>query len=219
MTYDDTNWLPSLFRTLNDFISGAVDSSVQGNSGGNSGLKVYRLTFDFPAAATVADELPFRGEDGRPQSIIHFVIDDIDNHPLGMGDNVVDEILSEDELTLIPVEAEMHMVNFDVGIWATDASGGSTARLVAYQMLSQVFGPTSAKESFQTLTGGLEIVSFRGGRMIQETVNDIRLYRVIDSELIIRAYSRQNVPDQPVVGDVAQNTGLIIGDTIIIDVP
>lgn len=216
-TYNPTNWLPTLFRAIHDFVLDEINKWIEVDDV-PSGLQAYEIVFDFPPAVDAADKIPFRNEQGKPVTLIHFAVDDIDNMPLGIGESIISETVDEDEFTVVQQEAERHTINFDVGIWATDASGGSTSRLVAYQMLSRLFGTPSAREHFQTVTGGIDIISFRGGRFIQETINDIRIFRTIDSELIVRAYSHNDVLQQTLVGEVEQNSGLIIGDEIIIDV-
>lgn len=216
-TYNEADWLPSLFRSLSDFVSIEINKWVKDGNNQNAGLEVYEISFDFPAAFDDPALVPLRNADGRPVTLIHFVVDDIDNMPVGIGSNEIKETVDEDTYIVTTQEAEAHVVNFDVGIWATDASGGSSSRLVAYQMLSRLFGPPSAREHFQSVTGGVEIMSFRGGRMIQETVNDIRVYRVIDCTLVARVYSANDVVPVTLVGEIDQDSGLIIGDTIIVD--
>lgn len=217
--YDGRTWLETLFRSVEEFIKTGIDNYIK-NGSTPVGLWAYDVVMDFPTAAEPAEKLPFKKDD-KPVTLIHLAIDEIQNVPLGMGDGTYAEAVVEgdDENAgeVYPEEAEGHEVNFDIGIWATDASGGSSSRLAAYQMLNSLLGGPSAQDFFHARTGGVEIRSFNGGRFLMETVNDLRLYRVVDSELVVRVFSRKIVIPQVLVDDIDQTQGLTVGDEIIVN--
>lgn len=217
--YDDTSWLTSLFRVVGAYVADGINNSVRLPNRDPVGLGAYQITFDFPRADEITQKYPFRNEQGDPVTLIHFAIDDITNEPLGFGENIIQETPDQAEFFLTPEEAEKHLVNFDVGVWASEASGGSTARLVAYQTLHQIFGPPSQRQRFNSLTEGLQVLNFSGGRFLQETINDLIIFRTIDTELTVRAYSRHIVADQIIVDNIDIDPDLLFGDTVIIDVP
>lgn len=184
--FDPDSWLISLHRALKDYVENEINEYVQ--SGGNGvGLDVYDVVFDWPDAAELAKEAEL------PKTIIHFVVDDMDTRRLGFGNQhvaAVEEDRAEPASDLIRFhEANGHIVNFDVGVWASDQSGGSTARLVVYEMLFKLFGTEAARRRTRD-TIEVEIQRFNGGRFIIDKIGDVRVYRIIDSELVVRVYSR-----------------------------
>jgi len=185
MSYNPDQWLTSLQRTLSGLISDEIDAYIQ-DAGGDAGLKVYDVVFDWPDAAELATGARLE------KTIIHFVIDDINNLKLGFGDDTVSatEITITDPDTITYHEGQRHELNFDVGVWASDKSGGSTARLVVYEMLQRLFSMESGRRKVRLDTDGVEILRFNGGRFITDKINDVRVYRIIDSELVVRVFSR-----------------------------
>jgi hypothetical protein len=168
---DAEAWLESLTRVLDAYVN--RNSSV-----------VYDIRFSFPEADERADFIKL------PQTIIHFEIDDIDNPKFGMGDNVVDEIFDETGVTVQGIEAVPHVVDIDVGIWASPNSGGTTARLRAYQLLNRLFTGAEAYENLLR-EGDIEIINFTGGSFIREKVSDIALFRVVGISLKVRVFERR----------------------------
>lgn len=214
--YDPRKWLPSMFRALSEYVSGGIDASTK-HFDEDIGLRAYEILFDFPAARVDPRKLPFRNEQGEATTLFHLEIDNIDSQPLGFGDNQFTETIYAANGTVVPEEAHGHEVTFDVGVWATDESGGSSARLEAYGILDSIFSGPGAQNACQSLTGGVLIRSFSGGRFLTETVNDIRLYRVADVELVTHVYSSKLV--QPAVIPVIEIVPeLIIDGVVIVDV-
>jgi hypothetical protein len=85
-------------------------------------------------------------------------------------------------------------------VWASDQSGGSTSRLIAYEILDKAFGGEMAKRKCMEATQGVELISFMGGRFVMDSINDIRIFRIVNAELVVRVYSRKDgsaliVPD------------------------
>jgi hypothetical protein len=179
-------WLTSTFDALTDYITGEIDGYVKDNLNADAGLNVFEISFDFPAA----DGQPVSAEIDK--TIIHFIVDDIDNGRLGFGQQYVSsvETVEGGVTSVVPAEARPHVVNFDVGIWASDQSGGTTARLRAYEMLDKLLASDIARRKCADATDGVEIRSFRNGRFITDTINDIRVFRVVGAELVVRVYGR-----------------------------
>jgi len=184
--FDPDNWMTSLHRALEEYVRNEIDEYVQA-AGNPVGLQVYEIVFDFPDSAEIAKESEL------PKTIIHFAVDDVDNIRLGFGNNFtnsVEEDRVEPASDLIRYhEGNGHVVNFDVGVWASDQSGGSTARLIVYQMLYKLFGTQLGKEKLRESID-VEIQRFNGGRFIIDKINDVRVFRIIDCEMVARVYSR-----------------------------
>lgn len=176
-------WLTSLFDSLTDYVTAEINAAVGGN-----GADVYDVVMSYPDSDFLPSDAEFK------KTLIHLEIDDIDNRILGYGDNVVDNVIVEPTPTVAgtvtPLEATLHMVNFDVGVWATDASGGVTSRLRIYEILNRAFSTDAARKRCRAVTGGVEIRHFTGGRFVTESINDIRVFRVVGAELETRVYSR-----------------------------
>lgn len=170
--------------------------------------------------------------DGRPdvpellstmdKTIIHFTIDANDNKPLGFGRQVVDgdELVTVDDGTfLTEYMGRIHTVNFDVGVVATDQAGGASARYRAYEMLDYIFNGVDNKRLFETNTGGIEIISFDAGRFAKDTINDVRAFRIVGAELVVRVYSRDVASDPVILVDQEpiQDVDVEIGGSHIVD--
>lgn len=191
--HDPNNWLVSLQRVLKDYTLARIDELVT-VAGNPSGLDVYNVIFDWPDAVELAKDAKLE------KTIIHFAIDDIDNVRVGLGENFV-AATEEDRLEplsdlLTLYEAQFHNVNFDIGVWASDQSGGITSRLVVYQTLHGMFGTEVARRKTRAATD-IEIIRFNGGRFITDRINDLRVFRIIDCELVTRVSSRTS--DVPLV--------------------
>jgi len=184
LTIDPDEWLLSTFRALKDMIERNFDRDL------------YEVVGSFAEADDLARDVPLR------KSVIHFEIDAIDNMRLGFGDGVVkrNENLVDDSLT--EEEAQWHEINFDVGIWASDDTGGVTARLKLYQLLTNLLDGPSAEERVHTETDGIEIRRFNGGRFDLEKVQDVRLFRVVDMELVVRVAGRKTSVPIPYIDNL-----------------
>jgi hypothetical protein len=214
-TYDPYQWLPSMFRAIREYVLKGIDKAAKYYTD-DIGLRQYEIVFDYPASVLVPDKLPFTNADGDPVTLIHFEIDNIENRLVGFGESHIGETPYPASGTIVPEEAEAHEVNFDVGIWATDKSGGSTSRLMAYQALDTIFSGPSAQEACESATEGVLVRSFGGGRFISDSVNDIRLFRVADMELVCFVYSTKLVIPE-ISSDFVIVPELFIDETLIID--
>lgn len=197
-TFNPDAWLTSLFDAMTDYIESGVNAAVLDSDDAPVGSTVYNVVMAEPAA----DDLPFDTENDK--TIIHFEIDDIQNKRLGFGDGFVAATTTEADdanpATETPQEAVEHVVNFDVGIWATDKSGGVTARLRAYEILDKLLSGDVARVNCRTQTAGVEIRSFMNGRFVKDTINDVRVFRMVGAELVVRVYSR-NVANTATIVD------------------
>jgi hypothetical protein len=188
-------WLTSLQRSLTSYTLDEIDKAVM--VGANpSGLDTYEVIYDWPDAAEMAKDAKLE------KTLIHFAIDDINNIVLGLGENIyntVENTVPDPDL-LTRHEGQCHEVNFDVGVWASDQSGGVTSRLVVYEMLHKVFGTEIGKRKLRS-TIDVEVLRFNGGRFITDRINDLRVFRIIDCELVARVYSRHITEPQVIVDD------------------
>ena len=210
--FNPDQWLTSLQRALKDYTLREINNSVMAGAT-PSGLDTYEVVYDWPDAFELAKDAKLE------KTIIHFAIDDIANTIIGLGDNVyntVEENRNEPNSDLVRLhEGQCHEVNFDVGVWASDQSGGATARLVVYETLQKIFGTEIGKRKVRSAID-VEVRRFNGGRFITDRISDLRVFRLIDTELVARVYSREI--DEPLViidqEPVVTSTVTIGGETI-----
>jgi hypothetical protein len=200
--YDPLAWVTSMQRSLREYVLNEIHLAISDEDHPTPnpvGLAVFDVVFDYPFSANPALEADLS------KTIIHFEIDDIENIKLGFGPDVVDDVYTPGDITnpatVVEREARCHKVNFDVGVWASDLSGGSTQRLLAYELLEKMFGGELARDKCMGYTQGVELFSFQGGRFVVDTINDVRVFRVVGGELVVRVYSRKDgneliVPDE-----------------------
>lgn len=196
-TYDPDVWLVSMVRALQDYIV-------------NNSSTVYDIQMSFPNTDLMEKHMPFE------KTIIHFDIDGIDSMPLGMGDNVVDYSIIEIDTTVTDQEAHIYIVRFDVGIWASEQSGGTTARLEAKQDLARLFDGPSAQAGAFTYTEGVHILSFEGGRYFIDSINDLPIWRVGDMTLTTKVFSRRTPGPLLYPSTFEIDPGVEIDDTVIV---
>lgn len=199
MAFNPDKWLVSLQQTLKAYVTTTLDLT-----------DVYELRMEYPPADSLADKMPF------PETILHFEIDDPRLVPFGIGDNVVGGVYDEVGGTLEEWEAHCHEVDINVGVWASIASGGVSARLEARQDLDTLFVGPAARTACMTFTDGVEILSFSGGQFVNDVISDMPVFRVVDANLRVRVYSRTRKLPIPFVNDIEQSPGLLIDETIII---
>lgn len=212
MTYNPEIWMESLVRTLQAYVQQGFDNAVRDNNGDPVGLEVYNIIMEFPGESIDnVKTLPLK------KTIVHFEIDDPQTRVVGFGDNIFNDNFDEVESTVKPQEARLHTVNFDVGIWSTDTTGGTTARMRAYQILNSLFSGSQATAALRAFSDGgdgpIDILSFAGGSFATERVNDINVYRTIGAELEVRVFSRTLLPPaEPAI------TGVTVDEiTIVVD--
>lgn len=178
MTYDPEKFFETTLRTLKDYVEANINT------------RVYDVVMEFPGSIVDAGKLPMK------KTLIHFEVDSIDSGPVGFGDGMFEDNYNSTDQTITPQYAEIHVFTLDVGVWASDSSGGTTQRMRARQALEFMFGVNNGgtkklRDFSDGGDGGIEILSFTGGRFVLDrTENDVRLYRMVDCSLVLRAFSR-----------------------------
>lgn len=217
MTVTDFNpeiWLETAMRGIVDFAREGFHESIRDENNNPAGQGIYDIVMEFPSTEKILTMMPLA------RTLIHFEIDDIDDRILGFGDG--HHRLNYDEFMqrIQPQEAGEHRIDLDVGVWTSNRAGGVTARLRAYQTLRNLFHGGIAIEKLRDATndlgeGGVEIMSFTGGRFLTDTVNDIEVFRVIDCTLKVRVFSRTPIePEIPTIEDILIIPELIIDDNL-----
>ena len=198
--FDPEKWLETCVRGIKDYALEAFDPDV------------YEIIMEWPGAELDSREAPW------DKTIIHFSIDTQDDVILGMGDDPLEWNYSAPEQAVFPQWGAAHVINFDVGTWATDKSGGTTSRMRVKQHLYNLFGYPNSVQALRAATdnsdGAVEILNFTGGHdTIDSTANDIRVYRTVDCSLEVRVFSRTPLPSQsgPAIEEILQDqSGLTI---------
>lgn len=188
MSYNPEDYLVSAVSELEAYVAAGFNAAVLSPTNVPVGLEAYDVVMEFPGPSIDAQKVPFT------KTIIHFEIDSQDDGLIGYGDNTFaynyDSVLKQ----VRPQTGAFHILNFDVGIWATDSSGGTTSRLRAKQILWKLLGDRQGREALLAASsgsdGGLEILSYSGGRFLAEQVNAIDVYRMVDCTLELRVFSR-----------------------------
>lgn len=202
-TFDPDKWTTSFFRALFNYTKAKLNITDV------PATDLYELVESYPDIDALTKKMPI------PVTIIHFDIEDMDNVFFGLGDNVVRETYLPASLEVEEWEAHCHVVNIDVGVWASIESGGPPARLEARQDLDRVFNGPAARDDCMAVTDGVEILSFTGGRHITDAINDVPVFRVVDQQLRVRVYSRTKKVG-PAVEVILQNPQLTIQNQAVI---
>lgn len=188
-------------------------NAVLDNNNNAAGDQIYDVIMEFPGPLLDNADNPL------PKTLIHFEIDDERDMMVGLGENIYADNYDGVAHTVNPQYAGLHQINFDVGIWASDQSGGTTARLRAKQILYDLLGAPSGRINFQATTDGgdgrVEILDYTGGRFIRDTINDVPVFRMIDGQLVVRVYSRTKLSATPgpSIEGIDQAPALTIQDT------
>lgn len=202
--YDPEIWLESTTRALREYVDSAFSAA-------------YEVIMEFPATDVVMQMVPLE------KTLIHFEIDDIVERPLGFGANIGDYNYDDSvpgSETSSPQEVSIHTINFDVGAWASDRSGGTTSRLRAKQTLSRLFIGKMAQENLDAATsngdGRIEILKYEGGRFLTDKINDVDVYRISGSTLEVRVFSRTPISlVVPAITDVFADGNLDIDSVVV----
>jgi hypothetical protein len=110
-------------------------------------------------------------------------------------------------------EAMQHILNFDVGVWASAQSGGGTTRMEVVQALHNIFGPAKSRQDVEAATDGIVVVSFNGGRFVLDRINDLPVWRAMDMTLELHVFSR-HIPATPDVAIDSFNQGEHLSVTV-----
>jgi hypothetical protein len=191
--YNPEEFLESTTRCLKEYLEHQFDISLNDGGANYVGLDAYEIVAQFPATDLELRRMPMH------KTVIHFEIDDIQSTLLGMGDNIFASTYDDATGLVTGRTGEMHVINFDIGVWASDASGGITARSRAKQILQNCLGGALGIKKLRDFTDGgdgtLEILSFSGGRFVLDKINDMTVYRMAECTLILRVYSRAPLDD------------------------
>lgn len=212
MTFDPENWLESTTREIENYVMGGFTTAVLDNNNQPAGDQIYDVIMEFPGPLLDTMDNPLQ------KTLIHFEIDDAQDRMLGLGENIYADNYDAVTQTVNPQYAGTHIINFDVGIWASAESGGTTSRLRAKQILYDLLGAPSGRLAFQAITDGgdgrVEIMDYTGGRFIRDTINDVPVFRMIDGQLVVRVYSRTKLSDTPgpAIEEIDQGPDLSIQD-------
>lgn len=181
--YDPEKWLETTIRGIKDYVTNAINT------------RIYDVIMEFPAPILEKYQMPLK------KTVIHFEVDDMPERLVGMGDNTFAMNYDALSQTVNPQEAREQRINFDVGVWASDESGGTTSRMRAKQILSTLFGGSQGITALRTVTdggdGSVEILRYEGGRFAIDTINDVRVYRMVDAQLEVRVFSRTPISSTP----------------------
>lgn len=190
-------WLETAVRGIKDYVEA------------NLNTRIYEVVMEFPGASLDASKMPLR------KTLIHFEIDSSVDSVVGLSPNPMVENYVANE-GVYPQWGGVHVLNFDVGIWASDDSGGTTARMRARQELQRLFGFGSSIDALRAATDGgdgcVEIVRYSGGNFAVDSIGDVRVYRSVNAELEVRVYSRTPIPSEagPAIEEVIQAPNLSI---------
>lgn len=178
--YDPANWLVTMTRALEDYAKAAFDPEL------------YTIQMSYPVIADLANGQPL------DKVLIHFERDAVDSPVWAFGIQGQDEWTdpSHETGTFRVIEAQRQLVNYDIGVWASADAGGETYRMMAVQMLHNLFGPAGAKVKFNTVTEGLTLRSFTGGRDATDRINDLPVWRTMDMTLVVEAFSKEADPPE-----------------------
>lgn len=175
--FDPNQWLLTLTRAIGSFVEDRLDDPDT------------NVEMSFPDTSSWTKTTPLQ------RSLIHFENDDIRNPILGFGTPAV-RTYNDVDGTVQDEEVAMHLVNFDVGVWTSAQSGGTTKRMVLVDALINLFSTVTGKQDFNEATNGLWPVSFNGGGFQLDRINDVPIWRAMGMTLIVRAFSR-HVPETP----------------------
>lgn len=198
--YDPEKFLESTVRGIKDYVTD------------NLNTRIYDVRMEFPGSDLDAakSKVPMR------KTIIHFEIDNMDDVYAGFGAEPMQWNYDDATETVNPQWATILTINFDVGVWASDDSGGTTSRMRAKQELQRLFGSPSSIDALRAATdggdGSVEIIRYTGGHFIPDRINDVRVYRVVNGELEVRVFSRTPLSDAPIsaIEVTSQTPGLTI---------
>jgi len=204
-TYDPEQWLLSTMRALKEYAEDNFNDA-------------YEIVMEYPGTEEMFKKMPL------VKTLVHFEIDVIDERRLGFGDNIgewnYDDTTDPAHPVAQPQEAAIHVINFDVGAWATDRSGGTTSRARVKQTLGLLFQGKIAQENLDAAVndgdGRIEIVNYTGGRFLTDRINDVDVYRIVDCSLDVRVFSRtpKGTPIQTIEEEL-QDPNLDVGGVTI----
>jgi len=210
--YDPEAWLETTVRCLKEYLEQEFLESI--SDGANYvGDQAYEIVAEFPGTALDIGKIPLH------RTVIHFEIDDIQSRIVGFGDNVFATTYDSGTSQNTDRTGEVHRLTLDVGIWAFDASGGTTSRLRAKQILQSALGGARGIIRMREFSDGgdstIDVLGFSGGHFILDKINDMTVYRMVECNLELRVFSRDPLkPDMhgPAIEEIIQDPHLKIDD-------
>jgi hypothetical protein len=210
--YSPEDFIESTIRVLKEYLEDRFHRSVS-DRGQYVGENAYEVVSQFPGPDLDIRMMPMH------RTIIHFEIDDISSDLLGFGDNIFGETYDPATHMVTGREGQVHEINLDVGIWASDASGGITSRSRAKQILQHSLGGAGGIERMREFSDGgegtIDIMNFSGGRFVVDRIGDMQVFRMIECTLILRVFSRSPLEDAqvgPAIEEIIQDPDLKISD-------
>lgn len=191
-TYNADKYLTSAIRALSDYIHNAFDADL------------VQVISEFPP--------PDSWETPLAKVVVHLELDGDEARPVGFGNGGFTRMTYDALATKTSWEeaTAWHRLNFDVGVWAFQEAGGSTARMEAQEKLGQLFnGPTALQEASTTMEG-VRVVSFLGGRHFTDTINGQPVWRAMDMALIVEVCGRRTFVADDAVTGFEQDPDLVI---------
>jgi hypothetical protein len=143
VVYDPTQWLLSASRSVVEYtaLALATDSSI--------GVAA-QVELGFPDTRTWEKKSPL------DKVVVHFAQDDLRNQRWAFGIPGV-ETFDDDAGESTFDEAAMHLLNFDVGVWASPEVGGTTMLMRVGQLLANLYGTAGGRQEFNQATGDLRL--------------------------------------------------------------
>jgi hypothetical protein len=192
--FNPDKYLTSTVRALSDYITNAFDVDL---------VTVLR---EFPA--------PDAWKAPSEQVIIHLELDDDAPQPVGFGTFSRDTYDEVTGTSVIEEATAWYLLNFDVGVWAFQEAGGSTARLETQETLKQLFIGNQADLDLAAATNGIHLAepsaSFSGGRHITDTINGLPVWRTMDMTLVVRVCGRRTYAATEAIEAIDQAPELVI---------
>jgi hypothetical protein len=182
-SYDPSDYLTSTLRSIQAYVT----DQLHGNG---EILDTVDVEMSFPDTRSWQKPVPLE------RSLVHFELDDDPEMRLGFGVPTTQE---DDGDTTTLSEPALHQLNFDVGVWTSAQSGGTSKRSQLRQALYAIFGPASARQEFTEQTG-LVVRSYGGGGDVLDRIGDVPVYRTAAITLVISVFSKHLV---------ATNVGLV----------
>lgn len=174
--YNPDDYLVSTMRVLKAYVAHQLSLDPELD-------KIVDVEMDFPDTRSWQKDSPLQN------SLVHFALDDDPATILGFG---LPQVTTFDSVsgTVTTSEPQRHVLNYDVGVWTSPQSGGTTKRTQIRQALTNIFGTVTGRVAFNEATDGLKVVSYGGGSDVLDRVNDLPVYRTTDITLEISVFSR-----------------------------
>lgn len=173
--YDPDAYLVSAGRSIHDYVRDQLLARADIGD-------VVDVEMSYPDTRDWTKDSPLE------RSLVHFELDDDPAMILGFG--VPQTLDDQGDDTAIVSEPQVHHLNYDVGIWTSPQSGGTTKRAQLRQALRDIFGTATGRVAFNEATEGLQAIEFGGGSDVLDRVNSLPIYRTTGITLVVSVFSR-----------------------------